>query len=106
MILILILTLILTLTLTLTFLLTFLLTLFLGCSVVSANLTLLLSEGVRLADAERRPAFDFSPVSGMFFEQIRGVQRRGTHSGVCPGSRWEVRGGCARCLGAGLAFSR
>jgi hypothetical protein len=67
-----------------------------GWSVVFANLTLLLFEGVRLAGAERRPSTNPVPERDARFEHLRGIQRRGPRSGGCAGPVRGVRGGCPR----------
>jgi hypothetical protein len=89
----------------LTLTLTFLLTLILGVwwVVVDEGLTSL-AERVRSIVLERRPTRHPAPARGIVFEQMWGIQCRGTRSGGCPGPVRGVRGGCARWAGGGAAF--
>ena len=87
-------------------LLTLILTLILGVWwVVEEEGLTMLAERVWSIVLERRPTRHPVPERDAFFEQVRGVQCRGTRSGGCPVPVRRMRGGCARCPG-GATFSR
>jgi hypothetical protein len=62
---------------------------------VFANLTVLLFEGVRLADMERRPPTHPGPGKGLVPGTVRGAQRPKPRAGHCAGPGLAPGTGCA-----------